>query len=580
MPRTLVLPSDPIFLTTSDGRFFLTVDHDRGGLLVANREAGEQPPADDAWERFELERISDSKIAIRSVSTMGGRYPPKYLRASEGGGDGQSVFADREEAFAHEEWILVDVGDGLVALETAHSAFFVCAEECGGGDVHVDRSYAGPWESFRPSVPLFVDEDVRPPTPVNPFQRIAGRVRVERGRFVDDAGPWAYLALTEFDCIHLARTGDVAELTRRLDRARSNGRTVVRVLSMARNLFDLRPDQPEYYDAIVRVLDESGARGLRVELVAFADAQLVFPTNDDAIADPDKCRDHLEWLLENWGADPRIVWQLANEPDFNGFTSATDPILIEFAELTASRLGHRDFSIGDAPDGDDPDASQSTIDQSAILAEYCNIIVLHSSRKGGANVQDDGRLRRWVDHLEGFFDVIHAVRDVCGREVAGAHDEPMGAASIQYVPLPNGKTYEREPDPNVHVAASMTAWFIGSGYCYHYISAQNDGTPGLDLVASLVARLKPDASWSYRNDSWQGSATAGFTWQGGKVRTWTNGSEAIVLAYGTAKGSVTWANGFTPREIWFDSKPGETPCTVWYCRKGATTYDRLTVRNL
>lgn len=220
--------------------------------------------------------------------------------------------------------------------------------------------------------------------------------------------------------------------------------------------------------------------------------------------------------------------------------------MLQLADVARSVLWHGDFSIGDPQDGDDVDASAETLKQCVELAEHSNIIVIHSSRAGDAQPSGD-RFRRWIDHMEGFYDVMSECHKV-NPNSWGCHDEPMGFAGISQV-----AGHARETDPEAALAGELTAQMIGCGFTYHYISAQNDGTPGLDLLGQFTAHLPADPSWSYRNDSWQGSATHGFTgW--GKVRSYTNGSNAFVLASGTTKGSITWANGFTPDQTLYDGE--------------------------
>ena len=391
----------------------------------------------------------------------------------------------------------------------------------------VERTVAK-WYGLPEPPPIAIAKPERPP--------LAGRLRVEHGRFRNDRGWLTWHGISEFSFIHLMRTGREDELIRRRDRAVAvGGRNVFRIFMRAVNLFDLHHRQPGYWEAVDRVLSLNSEVGAYTELVVYCDAK------DMPHAER---RAYLDEALSRFAARPEVVWQLSNEPWQNGFSGTDDPQLLELAELLAARLGHRDFSIGDPRDGDDPDASKETIEAAKRLARRCNIIPLHSSRMGGANPQPT-RLRRHVDHLEGFYDVLAACRSV-NPNIAGVHDEPMGYASRQHVPLPNGRTYEREYDPEVALMAAATAQFAGTGYTYHYVSEQDDGTPGLDLIGQVLVGIPADPSWSYRNDSWDGSATRGFTWQGGKVRTWTNGHEAYVLGYGLVKGEITWANSFTP----------------------------------
>jgi hypothetical protein len=372
---------------------------------------------------------------------------------------------------------------------------------------------------------------------------IAGRIRASQGRFRNDAGWLQVRSISEFSFAHLARTGQLDELQRRIARAAAAQRNMVRVFARARNLFNLDQSMPGYWEACDLVVARANAVGIYVEFVLGVDAKDV------------AMREFIRAFVSRYASTPGVTLQLSNEPWQNGWKSATDPELIDFAEMTAGILGHRDFSIGDPQDGDDEDASAKTTAEQVTLAKHCNIIVLHPSRQGGADFGTDGRFRRWIDHVEGFSDTMDAVHAV-NPNAAGHIDEKMGHASQRWVPMPGRAPYERDPDPEAALAGALTAHMVGAD-TYHYISEQDDGTPGLDVIARLAPLLPIDPSWHYRNDS-NGGATRGFSgW--GKVRTWTNGQDAIVLASGRGKGSVTWANGFHPIETLFDGEH----VTVW-----------------
>lgn len=371
---------------------------------------------------------------------------------------------------------------------------------------------------------------------------IAGRLRAVNGHLENDAGAFTWHGISEFDLIHLARTGKRNAVIARLDAAAQYRRNVVRVFAMAYNLFELSLEDDGYWDAVDYVAREAAARGIYIEICLLPDAQLVYQ-GDGELADVDKCEEVVRAWIGRHGTNPVFVFQASNEPYKNGFESAVDDNLLDLGEVMADLLGHRDFSIGDAPDGDDADASQSTIDESVTIARHCNLIVLHGSRKGGA-APDGDRLRRWADHLEGFTDVMGEVRKV-NAHAHGIHDEPMGHASQQWVPLPNGKTYEREYDPQAALAAAATAMVCRLGYTYHRIAAQDAGTPGLDLIRDYIVTWPNAPAFKYLNDSWGGSPTKGFSgW--GKVRSMADGAEGHTVASGTSKGSITWANGYTP----------------------------------
>lgn len=364
---------------------------------------------------------------------------------------------------------------------------------------------------------------------------LAGRLRIENGRPRDDAGYLQWRGISEFDLIHLVRTGQEAEAQRRINRGANAGRNVFRVFCRAANLFELDHRQPGYWEAADRVLALITAVGARAEYVACCDAQ------DLPL---DERRTYLATLCTRYRNNPAFILQIANEPFKNGWSGALDSGLLALAEVAASILGHRDFSIGDPQDGDNEDASAETVRACVELAKRSNIIVMHSSRAGDAQPSGE-RFRRWIDHMEGFYDAIAECHKV-NPNAWGCHDEPMGFADAPFV-----AGHVRETDPEAALAGELTAQMIGCGFTYHYIAFQNDGTPGLDLLKQFTSGLPVDPAWTYRNDSWQGAATRGYNgW--GKVRTWTDGQHAFVLASGTNKGIITWANGFNPDQTLYD----------------------------
>lgn len=427
----------------------------------------------------------------------------------------------------------------------------VCAERegyergCAPAKLHTDDQPPRP-KSSNVTIQL---QKVKPPAPVR--QPIAGRVRVVDGRLQTDRGWWNPLGLADFDLVHLARTGRRAIVLERLDKAEAAKVGVVRVFASAKNLFHLTPDMAGFEDAWRFVQTEANARGIYVLLVILPDAAHLYPSE----AERERI---LRKVLAQIG--PGVIVQLQNEPwnSHNGYGSADDPKLLRLAGITAQILGHRDFIIGDPKDGDNLDASAETIAEAKVLARHSNLLALHSSRKGGANVGADGRLRRWVDHLEGFFDVVSAASTSAGRKVFGVHDEAMGHAAIQFVPLPNGGRYEREWDPDVAIAAGMTARLSGLLYVYHRIAQQNDGTPGLEQLGALIAQIPAGPECSYRNDSWTGAPSRGFTWNQ-KVRWYVCGNRAWGLAYGLDRaGTINFVDGWHVVKTLYESPADET----------------------
>jgi hypothetical protein len=359
-------------------------------------------------------------------------------------------------------------------------------------------------------------------------------------------------SISEFDLIHLARTNQ-RELCEALIRHAWNmRRPVVRVFTRCSNLFPLHGDMPGYDSAWDFVRDTCRANGVYFSPVIFVDN---YPENGNIPTLDHGGQDAwFERLTTRPDVgDPVYLWSIVNEPEqkWQGFDGATDPRLFRYADTLAARLGHRDFIIGAAPDGDDRDASAQTIKESREIARFCNLIALHSSRKGGYFPQPDGRMRRWVDHLESMVDIIDECRKINNRAY-GYHEEPPGHASREDVPIPGG-VYHREWDAECAVAGAITAETCGLGYCYHRIRHQDDGTPGLQEIANIMADFP--AGWDYRNDSWGGSPSHGFTDANGnpvegKVRHAIGGNhEARTLAYAQSGVPVIeWANGYSPED--------------------------------
>jgi hypothetical protein len=368
---------------------------------------------------------------------------------------------------------------------------------------------------------------------------------VERGRLRNDAGFVTYQGISEFDAIHLARTGQRGEVVRRFRRAARAGRNAVRVLGMAKFLFELAPSMPGYLDALDFVLELAASLGLYVELVVFADAQEVMPDAGDRVR-------WLEQLATRYRADVRIFWQVANEPFKNGWHDADDEALLGLADVLAGILGHRDFSIGDPQDGDDEAATARMLAAFEAIGRRSNVLVLHASRK-----EESGRVR-WVEHLKGFRDVVDVTSGKVGRELYGIHDEPMGAAA-ERAP---GK---RDNRGAAFVAAASTCAVLGLGYTYHYIAQQSDATPGLDAAA--VARLIPGSpDFEYVNANLDGS------WVGKvdgyeKIRPCDNGREGYAVGVGFTRGRLNVVDGWRATQL-LDLESDGVVVTVWKGTRG------------
>lgn len=364
-------------------------------------------------------------------------------------------------------------------------------------------------------------------------------IRVVDRHYQNDNGWFPWFGISCFDATHYVLAGDEGTLTSWLDVYRQAKRNVVRTLGMLSeqfwNKYAFSPRTPGYWDALHEVYVQTSRRGLNLELCMFADAQIIVPDVNERRQWLDRFAD---FILQHPGIWPQIV----NEPWKNGWSSAVDPALLDLAERLAARLGHRNFSIGDPLDGDNPDASASTTNDLVTLSQRCNKTDIHASRKS-----DGAQYRRWVNHLEGFVDVLKLQR----AGTALNHDEPMGAA----LTFQDGK---RDNDPDAHVAAQMSAICCKLGYCYHYICEEvPDPTqlPGLLRMAEFIDRVPIDPSWVYVNDSWGGSPTHGYKVLGkdGKVRSLIGPGGFWTVAYGDLDfGSINWTR--PPQEIIYDGR--------------------------
>jgi hypothetical protein len=108
------------------------------------------------------------------------------------------------------------------------------------------------------------------PAPARQRDGAAPRLRVAGGRFVrPDGSPFAWRGITAFRLLEMMASGRQADVERYLSWAAAQDLTVVRVLVMARHLFELPPERGRA--ALPRLLELAGARGLYVEVVALAD---------------------------------------------------------------------------------------------------------------------------------------------------------------------------------------------------------------------------------------------------------------------------------------------------------------------
>lgn len=353
---------------------------------------------------------------------------------------------------------------------------------------------------------------------------------------------------SDFDLIQLAITGQHDLVRSLVADAQANRVNALRVFTRCENLFKLDGSMAGFWDAVEFVratLNDSGIYFVPVFIVdryKEVNGSMVELMGDSATDQwVGQWRD---WCRGKDGVLPSIV----NEPEqkWQGYSGPTDSRLIRYAQDCASAWGHKDFILGAAADGDDLDASAETMAMSKEVAKYVNLITIHDSRKGGASPDGSTRIRRWVDHIEAFIDIVKECLKI-NPDTHGAHEEPMGNASVQFVDIGGGRRYEREYDPQMALAGALTAFATGTSYCYHRIRTQDAGQPGLDLISMVLADWP--AGWTYLNDSWGGSPTHGWDWRGGKCRSYVAPPNARTFVYGFPEaktGKINWQNGYQP----------------------------------
>lgn len=132
------------------------------------------------------------------------------------------------------------------------------------------------------------------------------RIHISGTRFVNaDGSIFHWRGATAFRLVEQVAHGREADAVAYLDWAKSNGVTVVRVLTMARHLFELTP--ADGVAALPRLLTLAAARGVHVEVVALADTAEY--DLDTAGIDA-----HVAAVGKIAAAHPNALLEIANEP--------------------------------------------------------------------------------------------------------------------------------------------------------------------------------------------------------------------------------------------------------------------------
>jgi hypothetical protein len=251
----------------------------------------------------------------------------------------------------------------------------------------------------------------------------SGALRVEGVGWRKGSAPFEWRGVTAFRLLEQIAHGQEGEAVRYLDWARARKVTVVRVLTMAKHLFQLHP--ADGLSALPKLLTLAAERGMFVEIVALAD------TADT----PLDLAQHVKAIATIAAAHPNAVMEIANEP----WHPTQDPRLHDpafvkaLADLVPAQVP---VALGSIEGGDGYAAAGS-------------YVTWHSPRSDAA--------AGW-DHV---LALAEGAALVARWQKPIVSDEPIGAADA-VVP---GR---RDNEPGRFAAAAALTRIAGLGATFHY----------------------------------------------------------------------------------------------------------------
>jgi hypothetical protein len=272
-----------------------------------------------------------------------------------------------------------------------------------------------------------------------------GRVQANGTLFAHaDGSRFHWRGITAFRLVEQVAHERESEAAAYLDWARDNGITVVRVLTMARHLFELAP--ADGLAALPRLLTLAAERGVHVEVVALADTA-EYDVDLDA---------HVSAVGKIAAAHPNAFLEIANEP-FHGTQDAALHDRATLDRLAALVPGEVVLAFG-SPRSDD----------SLAIAPGGDYATVHMPRGGGDP---------W-DHVRELAAGASLVVRY-GRPVVS--DEPIGAA-------PAAIPGRRDDSPERFRAAALLTRMTGMHATFHY-----EG--GLQAAVPQGAELRAFEAW-------------------------------------------------------------------------------------
>jgi hypothetical protein len=342
------------------------------------------------------------------------------------------------------------------------------------------------------------------------------RLKVHGTRFVGaDGSRFEWRGITAFRLLEMIARGRTKDVEAYLDWCAKQELTVVRVLTMAKHLFELDP--AEGRAALPRLLEMAHGRGLYVEIVGLADTAEI-PLDIDR---------HIREIGVIAAKHPNAVVEIANEP-----VHATQTVRIhDPGEL--ERLARL------VPD-EVPVALGAADDERFAGGDYATV---HLSRDSG----DDG----WA-HVTALAAAAQLLRK-WGKPVV--NDEPIGAGNQ----LDPGR---RDDSPERFRAAALLTRMIGLGATFHYEGGLQTRVPAgregecFDAWQEAWTLLPAGGAFTLLEPGAQGSPVQSVKGEFAGAYVAVRGESAWLLVTRTrGEIGVTWAEGWQPakRKTWNES---------------------------
>jgi hypothetical protein len=156
VPSTVPIANGAVIgLVANVNGLYVTAENAGGSPLIANRSGL------GAWEQFQIIDLGNGTVALRSL--VNGRF----VCADHGGNS--PLIANRDTPGPWEQFRLQDAGGGNFVIIARANGKYVCAEDGGKSSLRASRTTAGSWEQFR----MVFMPSVKPVNVIASFQSTA-----------------------------------------------------------------------------------------------------------------------------------------------------------------------------------------------------------------------------------------------------------------------------------------------------------------------------------------------------------------------------------------------------------------------